>query len=173
MYITLRFAKQEDIPSISRIGSTVFRQTFGHSIPSLDLKDYLEASLSHSAISTELLNPNLTYIVAINSSGFVAGFLQLNRASSEPCLVDFENFIEIQRAYVDEKYHSKGIGKLLFDEAERFAREQGYRHVWLGVWEENLRAQKFYDKRGYRRVGEHDFVMGVTVQVDWIMVKEL
>jgi len=45
--------------------------------------------------------------------------------------------------------------------------------VWLGVWEENLKAQRAYERFGFGRAGEHDFVCGECVQTDWILMKRL
>lgn len=62
---------------------------------------------------------------------------------------------------------------MLFEDAERIAREEGYETLWLGVWEENVKAQGVYGRFGFERCGEHDFVMGSCVQTDWIMCKKL
>ena len=75
--------------------------------------------------------------------------------------------------YVDLDAQGLGLGKTLLDEAETTARKQGYRHMWLGVWEENHRAQHVYKKNGYSRVGEHDFDLGGDIQTDHILIKEL
>jgi RimJ/RimL family protein N-acetyltransferase len=41
------------------------------------------------------------------------------------------------------------------------------------VWEENHKAQRVYEKLGYKIVGDHDFVIGGVIQTDHIMLKEL
>jgi ribosomal protein S18 acetylase RimI-like enzyme len=43
--------------------------------------------------------------------------------------------------------------------------------VWLGVWEFNPRAIKFYTRYGFKKVGVHPFVLGNDVQNDWLMAK--
>ena len=46
--------------------------------------------------------------------------------------------------------------------------------VWLGVWEENVKAQRFYGRWGFEeQLGTHDFVMGDTKQTDLLIVKWL
>jgi ribosomal protein S18 acetylase RimI-like enzyme len=37
------------------------------------------------------------------------------------------------------------------------------------VWENNLRAVRFYEKNGFRDVGAHVFVLGSDVQTDRVM----
>jgi len=56
---------------------------------------------------------------------------------------------------------------------ERLALERGFVTMWLGVWEENFKAQKIYERMGFRKVGQHDFKMGNCVQTDWILTKRL
>ena len=43
--------------------------------------------------------------------------------------------------------------------------------MWLGVWEHNTRAQRFYRRRGFRRVGDQSFVLGSDAQTDHVMVR--
>jgi ribosomal protein S18 acetylase RimI-like enzyme len=45
--------------------------------------------------------------------------------------------------------------------------------VWLGVWEKNARAIRFYTAWGFEKVGEQDFRLGNDLQRDWIMQKSL
>lgn len=52
---------------------------------------------------------------------------------------------------------------------DRGAATRGARSLWLGVWEHNPRAVAFYGKYGFRRVGQHTFVLGGDAQTDWLM----
>jgi len=45
--------------------------------------------------------------------------------------------------------------------------------MWLGVWEFNPRAQRFYEKNGFRIVGKHVFQLGTDPQTDLLMQKEI
>ncbi|KAM3432171.1 hypothetical protein MY4824_006720 [Beauveria thailandica] len=110
--------------------------------------------------------------------GVVVGFAQLTRGSSsaEPCvakLVQAGSSVELQRLYVDVSYHGMGIGSRLAGAIEDIARNQGFTHMWLGVWEENRAAARVYAKLGYSGIGFHDFVVGSIVQRDDILMKQL
>lgn len=142
-------------------------------MPPTDLKDYLEDSYSTSSILADISNPAVTLIVACDPSNAVIGFSQLRRDSSEPCIEGKAKPIELQRLYLNPANHGQGIARVLFEDAERIAREEGFVTMWLGVWEENFKAQGVYERFGFERVGEHDFVMGSCVQTDWIMCKAL
>jgi ribosomal protein S18 acetylase RimI-like enzyme len=151
-------------------------------MPAQDLQVYLEEFYSAPAISNDISSPQKDMIVACheNSSNDkdpgrneVIGFALLTRGTNEPCIADCENPVELQRIYVDPKCHGMGIGKLLARRVEEMAREQGFRTMWLGVWEENFKAQRVYERLGYERVGDHDFRMGACVQRDLILAKSL
>ena len=196
--ITLRRATPTDAPSICQIGAHTFTTTFGHSLAPSDLQAYLDSSYSLEATTQDILDPNKDMLVATtpaapslsqssNSSSSSSpdgetsgqdttlGFALLTRGSTEPCLSSYApaTLIELQRLYVHPAHQGRGAGNLLARELESMARRQGYKYMWLGVWEENVKAQRVYERMGYTRVGEHAFAMGEEVQTDWVLVKEL
>lgn len=79
--------------------------------------------------------------------------------------------MEISRLYVLEEFLGIGLGKDLLDYAFDFARKQGLEYVWLGVWEKNARAIRFYEKNGLVKFGTHPFPFGDEIQTDWLMKK--
>lgn len=171
--ISIRDAVVEDVDYIANLGAHVFSATFGHSVPAHELQAYLDESYSTTAINNDVGNPNKNMIVATTPDNTIVGFALLTRGTSEPCIDQIENKVELQRIYVHPDYHGLGIGKVLAVRVEDMAREQGFKHIWLGVWEENLKAQQVYEKLGYVLAGDHDFAIGEVVQTDHIMVKPL
>ena len=59
------------------------------------------------------------------------------------------------------------------DKALTLAREQGKSYVWLGVWEKNEKAIRFYNKNGFYKISTHTFVIGDDAQTDYIMRLDL
>ncbi|KAK0647914.1 Spermidine/spermine N(1)-acetyltransferase [Lasiodiplodia hormozganensis] len=171
--VRVRPARLSDAAAIAKLGAHVFSVTFGHSVTADELQAYLDKEYTHAAITADLQNPQKDTILAVDAAGEVLGFAVLTRGSSEPCVEQLESKVELQRIYVHPDAHGKGVGGRLGRRVEEMAREQGFRWMWLGVWEENFVAQKAYEKWGYEKVGEHDFVVGSVVQTDWIMTKEL
>ncbi len=70
-------------------------------------------------------------------------------------------------------YKGMRIGKTLLKAAEKCVRKEGCVRFWLGVWEHNTSAQAFYQKEGFTKCGEHEFVLGSDHQTDWLMGKKL
>ncbi|KAI8270167.1 Dityrosine transporter 1 [Colletotrichum sp. SAR11_239] len=171
--IDIRPATLDDAKTIAELGAHVFSVTFGHSVEPHELQAFLDESYSIEAVTKDLKDTNKDTILATDAAGDILGFAMLTRGSTEPCVADLEGIVELQRIYLYPKAHGTGTGKALADKLEDMARKQGFKNIWLGVWEENFRARKAYEKWGYKAVGTHDFVVGSVVQTDDILVKEL
>jgi ribosomal-protein-alanine N-acetyltransferase len=55
---------------------------------------------------------------------------------------------------VAPEFQSQGWGRIMLDAVAVWARGQGAQWLWLEVRASNERAQRIYDRHGYRRVGE-------------------
>lgn len=138
------------------------------------MQEYLDSHYTPKIISSVLDNASTKYFVATtDDDSDIAGFASLCFDSDEPCVAKLEKSVELQRIYVDAKHHGQGVAKSLMEASVSLAREMGYRYIWLGVWEHNARALKFYQKFGFEKVGEHVFTVGTDDQTDWIVLKEL
>ena len=61
------------------------------------------------------------------------------------------------------------IGQILLNKAIEIGKKKNLEFLWLGVWEKNHRAIKFYEKNGFKVFGKHKFVLGKDVQTDLLM----
>lgn len=138
------------------------------------MKDYLNANFTTEVISSELQDDNKEFSVACLGSKVVA-FACLTRATNEPCIDDIpeEQRIELQRVYADLDVHGKGVAREMMTDTLNRARQRGFKYVWLGVWESNFRARRFYERFGFKCVGSHDFWLGQDRQTDDIFLLTL
>ena len=60
----------------------------------------------------------------------------------------------IHRLAVYPKYQGKGLAQQLMAFAENFAREHNAHSVRLDTFSQNKRNQKFYEQRGYTKLGD-------------------
>jgi len=81
--------------------------------------------------------------------------------------------VEIERFYVDVPWHGRGLAHDMMDYIMTRARANGGATLWLSVWESNGRGIRFYEKRGFRDVGAHDFLLGTDLQSDRVMQRSL
>jgi ribosomal protein S18 acetylase RimI-like enzyme len=68
-----------------------------------------------------------------------------------------------------QQYHGKQVGALLYEQALAIAKERKAPFIWLGVWEENPRAIRFYQKQGFVEFDQHIFQLGEDAQTDILM----
>jgi GNAT superfamily N-acetyltransferase len=83
--------------------------------------------------------------IAETAGGAVAGWVHV----SANHLIESEARAEVNGLIVDERQRSAGAGKLLLDEAERWAREHGCSAVNLRSNVIRERAHQFYLRNGY------------------------
>jgi len=65
-----------------------------------------------------------------------------------------KNNLYIHRLAIHPKFQGKGFARKLMCFAENFAIENIYRSIRLDTFSENARNQKFYELRGYKKLGE-------------------
>jgi diamine N-acetyltransferase len=171
--IVVRAARLSDAEALSAFGRRVFEDTFAADNNPDDMAAYLAAAFSTDRQRAEISDPSAIVLIAEEPrTGTIMGYLHIVRSEAPSC-VEGEGLVELKRLYVDSAGHGRGIGKRLLDDGIVRARAAGARAVWLGVWERNPRAQRFYEKEGFRRVGEHVFQLGADPQTDWIMQRSI
>jgi ribosomal protein S18 acetylase RimI-like enzyme len=122
-------------------------------------------------ISAELVDPKSTFLIA-EVDREPAGYAKLIYESTEPEIIG-EWPVELSRLYSHQKFLGQGVGQALMDACFTQVQEAGSDVIWLGVWEYNPRAQRFYEKNGFRFVGKHTFLLGSDPQIDLLMQKDL
>lgn len=156
-----------DILLLQEIGRQTFFETFAAGNTEENMKKYLEEGFSMEKLGTELANPNSEFYFATEGPR-VIGYLKLNFGQSQTELKD-SKALEIERIYVLREFHGRKVGQLLYEKAMEIAREAKASYVWLGVWEENLRAIQFYRKNGFVEFDKHIFRLGDDEQTDIMM----
>ena len=66
------------------------------------------------------------------------------------------NTVEIKRMYVDKAYRGKGISKMVLDELEKWAIENGFQQAILETSIHFNVAQSLYSKAGYVIIPNYD-----------------
>ena len=157
----------DDLETLRYLSIQTFKETFEEVNTEEDMQKYLDENLSIEKLKSELENPNSEFYFAENNDE-ILGYLKLNFKDAQTEKVE-ENYFEIERIYVLKAFLGQKIGQILFDKAIEIGREKNLEYVWLGVWEENHRAIRFYGKNGFEIFGKHDFVLGEDVQTDLLM----
>lgn len=157
----------DDLEALRNLSIQTFKETFEEVNTEEDMQKYLLENLSIEKLNSELENPNSEFYFAENNDE-ILGYLKLNFKDAQTEKLE-ENHFEIERIYVLKAFLGQKIGQILFDKAIEIGREKNLEYVWLGVWEENHRAIRFYGKNGFEIFGKHDFVLGEDIQTDLLM----
>lgn len=161
----------DDILDLQKIYRQTFFETFSEQNSEENMRIFLDKAYSEEKLKSEIENKESETFLAVENQK-ILGVLKINTGNAE-MESGLENSLEIQRIYILKESKGLGIGTVLMNLAEKKARELGVSFIWLGVWEKNFPAQKFYTDKGFRRFSEHAFVLGDDIQTDFLMKKEL
>jgi len=167
----LRDATIDDAALLAGLGERTFRETFQAFNSPEDLEEFFQQTYREALQRRELEDSSNSYFIA-ESAGSPVGFAMLRPGPPEACVTG-ERPLELARIYVLQEWHGRGIAAALMRRCIEEAQRQGARTLWLGVWEQNHRAQAFYRKYGFEDVGWHLFHIGKDPQRDRILAKKL
>lgn len=154
-----------------KIYRQTFFETFSEQNSEENMRIFLDKAYSEEKLKSEIEDKESETFLAVENQK-ILGVLKINTGNAET-ESGLENSLEIQRIYILKESKGLGIGTVFMNLAEKKARELGVSFIWLGVWEKNFPAQKFYTDKGFRRFSEHAFVLGDDIQTDFLMKKEL
>ena len=169
MEINIRRISIDDVSALSKIASQTFYDTFTGTCTEADMQGFLDQYYNTEQLGKELKDEE-TYCFFAEAKGEPVAYLQFKEAYNNFPEIKKWKALELKRIYVLTEFQGKGIAQKLMDFILEFAAEKKYEVVWLGVWEHNIRAQKFYEKYGFANSGyTHDFPIGSTPQTDkWL-----
>jgi diamine N-acetyltransferase len=174
--VKVRPATIEDAAALSRLGAATFRETFERDNTPEDMARYLAEAFTPEQQAAEIADPNSVVLLAEHATGSsdsaLVGYAHL-ACGEPPEAVRGPAPLELKRLYVARGWHGRGVAQALMDDAIAAAGARGAQTLWLGVWEHNSRAVAFYEKYGFRRVGEHPFLLGADKQTDWILARPI
>lgn len=167
----LRPCTPNSLDTLRQVSIDTFTETFGQQNTKQNLADYIEKAFSTNTLLAELENPESKFFLAM-ADGQAIGYLKLNvgHAQTER---ENDNALEIERIYVRERFKGHGLGKAMVEQAISEASHQGLTKIWLGVWEHNSAARRFYEHFGFQVTGSHTFALGNDNQTDLIMELDL
>lgn len=160
-----------NIDDLQKISRDTFYETFVTSTSEENMQHYLENNFSKEKHIKELENSYSEFYFALLENE-VIGYLKINFSSAQTELND-DNALEVERVYVRNNYHGKGVGQQLLDYAIQLAKQKNMQAVWLGAWENNHRAINFYKKNGFVTFDTHVFMLGEEAQTDYMMRLDL
>ena len=134
-----------------------------------DFKQYMRQAFDKNEIKNQLLDKNMIFYLVYTMHDLV-GYFKLNKNEAQK--EKFKNScVELERFYVLKTFQNQGIGALMLLKVLNIARQYGGDFLWLGVWQKNKDAIRFYELQGFKKFESHPYFIGKDQQIDWIMKK--
>ena len=163
--VSYRSAVDADAAVLAAFARDTWLATFGHlPYPDDDLRNYLTEKYGEAVQRAEIADANVRYQLALRDEAIV-GYCMMGELEMP---VDDDAGLELHRLYVDESVKGAGVAATLMDDCIAWARGRGARALYLSVWENNLRAQRFYRRYGFEHCGEWKFMVGNHADRDLI-----
>ncbi len=170
MNLMYRPATSADIPALAILGAETFMDTFGHLYSRENADRFLGTVHSIEGVKAAMKMPGVAYLLAEDDSGLIGyckiGPLKLPVAPGGKAQ-------ELYQLYVRQNQFGRGVAQHLMDWAMEKFRARGAGEIYLSVWSENPRAQRFYQKYGFEKVGDYRFMVGEQEDHDFIFRAKL
>lgn len=169
--ITIQLVRPPDVDTLLTLSRKTFYDAFEHLNNPDDFEAYTSKAFTREQLLSEINNPDSEFYFAVLDNEAV-GYIKLNYRDAQAEFQD-PNAVEVSRIYVLADQQGKKIGNQLLDFAINKAIDDHLSYIWLGVWEHNHAAMRFYERNGFVKVGSHKFWVGKDVQTDFLMKKQL
>ncbi|NER17083.1 GNAT family N-acetyltransferase [Spongiivirga citrea] len=169
----LQFKKCDlgDLHKLRELSEETFIDAFEkHNNPE-DFKAYVDTAFSLNAIKSQLINPSTAFYFVIKDEEII-GYFKVNEQDAQSDL-HLENTLELERVYVVKQAQGNGYGTIILNEIIDKAKSQKMKAIWLGVWEHNTDAIRFYERYGFKKFGSHPYWLGNDKQTDFVMRYDL
>jgi diamine N-acetyltransferase len=167
----IRHATLRDTELLTELGARTFAETFAVDNTEANMKAYLADAFNHETQAAELSDVDSLILIA-EVDGEAAGYAMISSGHTAEGVTG-EKPIEIVRLYVSKDSLGSGVGAALMQACIDEAADKGFDTIWLGVWENNFRAQAFYRKWNFTEVGTHIFMLGDDRQTDLVMARSI
>lgn len=141
--------------------------------PAPAIAEFIATHLSASKFREYIDSADADVLIASGGDGAIIGYsLVLHRDPADPdvaAVVTARPASEVSKIYVLPDHHGSGTSHALMAEAIAVSRARGSAVVWLGVNQENVRAQRFYAKIGFVEVGTKTFDLGGVIEQDFVL----
>jgi ribosomal protein S18 acetylase RimI-like enzyme len=176
MTTTIRRAEPRDAAALAVVAAITFPLACPPSATEESMAEFIANSLTERNFAGYIAEPDHILLLA-EVDGELAGYTML--VGGEPkdpdvaAVVTARPTIELSKVYVMPEQHGSGVAAALMDASMDAARDAGAITMWLGVHNENVRANRFYEKSGFAIVGHKKFRLGHVDEDDFVRERAL
>ncbi len=176
MGIDVTAAVVADLPELADVAARTFPLACPASVTAENIAAFVDENLSETRFRDYLADPDRV-VLAAREDGRIVGYVMLIHGVPDDDdvqrAVTVRPALELSKMYVLPDSHGAGVSAALMTAALNSATELGAATVWLGVNQQNHRAQRFYIKYGFAISGTKIFRLGADIENDYVMVRPI
>jgi ribosomal protein S18 acetylase RimI-like enzyme len=167
----VRPATAADAPALASVAAVTFPLACPPHTTEAAIATFIAENLTEARFDAYLTDPTRTVLIA-ETDGEASGYVMLVNAEPSDAdvaaLITTRPTVELSKFYVLPRHHGAGVAADLMSAALVAAEDRGGTSVWLGVNEQNERANRFYEKQGFQIVGRRRFLVGDRWEHDFV-----
>jgi ribosomal protein S18 acetylase RimI-like enzyme len=169
-------AVDADVPELADVAARTFPLACPPSVTPENIAAFIDENLSEARFRDYAADPDRSVLAAREDARMV-GYVMLIRGVPDDedvrRAVTLRPAVELSKMYVLPDSHGAGVSVALMLAALSRAKEMDAVCIWLGVNQQNQRAQRFYTKYGFTINGTRSFRLGAGIENDYVMVRPL
>jgi diamine N-acetyltransferase len=173
---SVRPAREADVPALAAVAAATFALACPPSLTEARVDAFVQEVLSPARFTDYVADAH-RHVLLAERAGTALGYAMLVAGDPQDpdvgAAIRLRPTVELSKIYVLPQAHGTGAAALLMSEALDWARGSGAAGVWLGVNQQNERAQRFYRKSGFEQVGTKRFLVGGVYEDDFVMEHQL
>ena len=173
--VRIATADSVDVAELATVAARTFPLAAPVSVTRANIAAFVEANLSDVRFAEYLADPHRLILTASHDDRIVGYAMVIRGIGDDPQVqraVPVRPAVELSKMYVLPDHHGSGVSTALMDAALAAAVDLAANCVWLGVNQENLRAQRFYTRCGFTVNGTRIFRVGAGTENDYVMVRQ-
>jgi GNAT superfamily N-acetyltransferase len=176
MSTTVRLATAADAGALSAIAAATFALACPPSTTAVSIADFISTNLSETNFAGYLADAQRVLFLALESDAPVGYSMAVFGEPADPdvaAAITIRPTSELSKLYVSPDFHGAGVSASLVSAAVDEALARGALGMWLGVNQQNARANRFYEKSGFALVGTKRFLVGERYEDDFVRERAL
>lgn len=168
----LRSAGAADADALALVASATFLETYAGALDGADMVAHCLANNTREKFAGWASDPLSAVTLAEALPGYAPlGYTVLT--SVDLPIEPRDSDIELRRIYAMGRLHGTGAGSAMMTQALADAARLGKTRMLLGVWGQNHRAHRFYERQGFSLIGTREFKVGVVVHDDLVYARNV
>jgi ribosomal protein S18 acetylase RimI-like enzyme len=167
-------ARATRLDELADVAARTFPLACPPSVTPPDVAAFVAENLTPARFGEYLADPDRVVLTAIDDERIVAYAMMIRGVPDDTEVaraVTARPAVELSKMYVLPEAHGGGVSAALMSAVLRHATTLGAACVWLGVNQQNQRAQRFYAKHGFTITGTKTFRLGTHIEQDYVMVR--